>query len=909
MDNRYSQLAAVGSAIVTRILPMFISGFVYAQPEPGYTARDLNPDAMKSGRTAGVVIDPHDLRLAYTISQGGVFGSTDGGMTWYGNFNPDGTPGPYGNGLGNGLTNFNTVAVDPFNSNNILAMVDDDNRADPATRTDGIWRSSDRGRTFHVVAPHPCPDPIRFLTGHIRFSNDRLGLVVASSVCGLGISFDAGATWRFFEPGPSGSHLIDGLDLFPAGGNFFGFPSTSDIAGFCYASKDGSNLSAGFYDIATGTFGAFLVPAVIRTDNLGCSLAFDPRTPVHFFIAGTGSDGTREKGVFEGLISGFEAFWNDLNAPSIGAGHPGAGAPNGRPPVIQVRRNGNSIRIYYHDTTTFRYEDCSSLPPFSCPVGPPFDPAHPEYELCPPDGRDNPAGPWHCLNTQFSDSTEIAFGFNLLNPTTPCPALLSGDGGNERSTDCGASWSFVSGIHTLLVDDAAFTGIGDSRRIILANFDTGFAIHDRTGAWSFVGSDGWVADAIRTESDEFVVSGGPEAAAVIDLPYHGVNRFIVPPLPKPWLGTGLGGHFAPRYYADHQLVIATLSSSPEELPMDQLQLWTLDTTVFPKWRSMGAPIGPQAGSFTAGNAGDLAVGGRLNTDMANKIFYVITPSSAGRALYCLGDRDRVDYATGLTNPLRVWASEADPSWAYVYNYDSDPAKRGVYVTSSGKRRCAFVRDDLASDLLTRGTEFKGVDDQEETNPVNGFSAPMTAVGFDPKRRQRAAIGTTHNGILVTQDQGASWSVSHAFPEPNSRPVSIYFDDSGYPSTIEETLVAASGRGVWAVHFGAGAAHYIGVVGVRPAGDLTARIQLLDEAGVPVAHAAAYFTVRSLSPVSQVRPIEIQGAANANGIVDLNQKVALPPGQYVITARFDRGPRFAAVWAAKTFAIKKNEDDE
>lgn len=858
---------------------VFPNGLLDAQPGVGASARDLNPDGLRSGRTAGVAIDPRDPRRAYTVTQGGVFGSTDGGVTWAGNVNPDGTPGPFGNNLGNGLTNFIAIAPDPFNSGNVLLLVGDDNRTDAAKPKDGIWRSTDYGRTFFPVVTHPCPSPMRFLDGHIRFSKDRPGLVVASSVCGLAIiSPDSGATWSFIEaPKTTGPRLIDGLDLFPAGGNFFGTPSTSDIVGFCRQFPDKSHREVGFYDVATAAWRFFDAPPAIWGGG-DCSFAFDPRSSVHFFIAAA----TDRAHLFEGAWIGYDVVWNELNAPSDN---------NGRPVVVQVHTVRNTIRVYYHNTTTFYYADCGDLKAslFTCPAS---------------------AGSWFKLNHQFSDSTEIAF-----DPSVPqslaCPMLLSGDGGNERSWDCGETWSFVSGIHTLLVDDAAFTGTGATRRIIMANFDTGYAIRDGTGAWGFVGADGWAADAIRTVPDEFVVSGGDDSpsASVVDLPFK--ERFKVPAPPKPWLGTGLGAHFAPRYYDAHELVIATISTKP-----DALQLWSLDTTAaFPAWTILSGALRPQAGTFAGvPNVGDLAVGGRLNGGGRNsRAFYVIAPSSMGNRLSCLSDGGlNVADATGLTNPIRVWASEGDSSWAYVYNYDDDPAKRGVYVTSPPKGRCAFVRDEVASDLLTRGTEFKGYDDPDgESNPTNPAivptTVPMFGVGFDPKRPQRAAIATAHNGILVTQDHGASWSVSHAFPEPNTHAVSIYFDDSGFPSTIEEAIVAGCGRGVWAIRFGAGGAHYIGTVGPGPAGDFTAKIQLVDETGAPVPGAKAYFTLQRVSSEIQYQPIEFQAATDANGIATIEQKAPLPPGAYTLTARFDRGAAFAEVWAGQQFTVNNQSN--
>ena len=868
-------------------------------PEPGYSARDLSPDGLQSGRTNGTVFDPFDSSRAITVSAGGLFGSTDGGKTWSGNFNEDGTPGPFGQGLEDGLTLFGTVAFDPFVRDHLLLLVEDDNRADPAKRRDGIWGSNDGGRSFVPLAPNPCGalGPVRFVNAHIRFSQDQNGLVVSSSNCGVGISTDHGVTWSFIAPDgdPTTAHWVEGIDLYPAGGTLFGFLNTSDIIGFCFADSLRKTLSLGFYDIATGTTRFESAPRLIQNSG-SCDFAFDPRNSNHFFIAGDGTDGIREKGLYEGLaLSSTFVLWTDLDAPSGAAGAVGKpGNRNGRPAVVQVHRHGGGIRIYYNDTVDFRYEDCSSL--FLCPTGAPLDPAHYNYEHCP---GDNPSGPWRCLNPLHTDSSEIAF--DPTQPTTACPVLIGGDGGTQHSDDCGSTWSFVSGIHTLSCNDAAFAGTGDRRRIWLANFDNGTAARATDGTWSFTGGDGWSVDAIRTTPDEHVYSdNGDDGKDLAHVGFDGVtpSRFDLPMPPATFLGSAIGRHFAPRYYANHKLVAATTSSAN-----NTLMLWSLTTTATtPSWTKITAPIAPAAGRFSDSVGGDLSVGRRLTS---RPVFYVIAPSSAGNALYCIGS-GFVD-ATGLSNPQRVWASEGDTSWAYVYNADTDPNRRGIYVLVPSIGNCTFRRDDLASYLVTRGGEFKGLDDFQV------LGDPVSVVGFDPGRPNRAAIGTTHNGILVTEDRGRSWSVSHAFPEPHAFPSGIYFDDSGLPSSIEETLVAANGRGVWAVRFGAGAARYFGLVRVDVGGKLDAAVRLVDETGAPFGGATPSYRIDRIQGSPNELPIHVdfQGSpTNAHGIAVIHQQLGLPVGDYTITASFDRGPNHATVWTRKRFHVRaRHEQDD
>jgi hypothetical protein len=263
------------------------------------STRDLNPNdpatpftaknsviigaatGLWNGRTSSVAIDPRNKNRALTVAEfGGVYGSNDGGQTWLGNTLADGTSGPFGRGFASGLTTFQAIAIDPTDSQNVLVMVEDDNRQTDSV--DGIWRSTDGGANFSRTTEAAPACRIRYNAslasdqfsgsqGHMRFSNKIDGLVFASSNCGLGMSFNHGGNWAWLDPLASSPGAgIDGIDLIPSSitGNF-------DTVGMClYTSASVPQHSIVLYRISLGTSDVF--PAPPTDFGGGCSFVFNP---------------------------------------------------------------------------------------------------------------------------------------------------------------------------------------------------------------------------------------------------------------------------------------------------------------------------------------------------------------------------------------------------------------------------------------------------------------------------------------------------------------------------------------------------------------------------------------------------------------------------------------------------------
>lgn len=866
------------------------------------------------GRTVGVVVDMHNRNIAYTLSEtGGVYKSIDRGKSWISNVLANGSPGPIGRGLARGLTTFDDIAIDPFNSQNLLLLVEDDNRL--ANSRQGIWQSSDGAATWHQASNGSPPCSVPNSVGHIKFSPDQAGIAFVTTPCRLGMSTDHGVTWSWISPVPSKdgtdytSASMDGIDVVPSS------TGDGDRVYLCLAvPTGGARRSVAMYNPATRA--AYLYPTPPTDKGGNCSIAVNPvyngsgLAYSGIFVATGYGNGANLSGICEGLLFGPpNVAWTNLSPP-------GWSNTNGRPAAVQVQSNGSGFRLYYGNTTLFLYEDCSAS---GCPQGPnttvqcPAD-TLPSGSLPRSDGSTGPilsGEPWHCLFTAHADLTKIAF--DPAQPDSACPMLISSDGGIERSTDCGTSWETGNvGLHVLQPYETGFAGQGSNTRIIMATQDNGIPYsRDGGGTWTFTNcGDGFTVDVLRTTPDVAVRNCNGYHYYIPDLSAPS-SAFLIPTPPNTPLNMTLGAGWEAKFVGASKLIVPTLTSS------GTLQLKAFDPSYRPfdpttrQWSSdYGAPL--TTSSFVPGCCGDMAIGGRLPPycrivngvnlcAISGPQVYVVLPpqpvpgsQAQQRQLWCGDFRSGTSWrrAAELVDPVRVWASEGDGDWAYAY--DQAPSHRGLYVTRTG---CAgpWAKDVLASQLLTNSGEYN------DTDPAAVLNIPITGVGFDPGRPGRAAIGTHHNGILLTQDYGASWAVSHAFPEPNGGATSFYFDDSGLANgTIEETDVAGWGRGVWAVHFGAGALTYTGVPSVPVGQPVHLSATLADELGQGVSGQHLTFVIHGPGGSEQVTPDTL---TDQNGVLAVDAPPQLPPGDYTVDTVFAGDAGRASITAQAPLTIQ------
>jgi hypothetical protein len=815
------------SAIGCREAPSTPNGVITGLFEP---LTNVSPGqvsgALSGGRMTSVVIDPaNPLNVFASAQTGGIYASTDGGSTWASNFAAGGGMGPYGHGFeGTGVTNFIDLAISPDGAT-LLAMVNDDGRVDLNQSLGGIWQSTNGGVTFTHTGRTGAR--ISGLTGaggkvgKIVFAPTTPGLVYATMGWFLGVSMDSGADWKWSFPIPNDTHSeLEGLDVnfFPAGvvdplGRIVPAGGRNEVA-FCYQSSSDPARTVLFLDPLDGTS---FKTAPIPTDHSGdgCTVVFDPSNALRAFV-GTGGNGSAQSGlseidnifvpVFGGQLARLTTFTNLAPPPS--------NQPNGRATFVQVHSwgPGSGPRLYFHNTQQIVYEDCDQKN--GCPPGPPNPPS------CGNRKTTDPPTPWGCLTPLHTDATRLAF--DPGRPESPCPMLLSDDGGIETSPNCGQTWSrAVTGIHAIEEWQASFAGQGATTTAVVALQDnSGYFSADQGQTWAATQSigDGNMTDALRHDPTRFVVKGNA------GLPIWAYQN-VLPPSPSPQIAGFATGGQGPQLPVNMNPTIAVpgpisfafgvyarfTSTGNVAIPTydagNHIQLFnynlinnTLGAT------GLASPaITQTAPGITWGlgsRPNQVSVGGTEGT--AGTRIYMVIPEQIcfpapvdggiGVAQLCLNEfqlwtapvspAGAWQTAAGLVNPIAVWADPTNPSHAYALDYPIGHVT--AMVTHDG---VLFQPDPALTTLLTQGGTF-GVG-------LFGNNEPsMTSVSFDPVR-PRVAVGTKHNGILVTNnanDTNPAWSSVHTFPEPNAGITQVYFDDQAGPT--DDAIVAGWGQGVW-----------------------------------------------------------------------------------------------------------------
>ncbi len=777
-----------------------------------HTARDLNPDdtslgtLLRGGRTTAVSIVPRSggRNLLTLAENGGVFGSVDGGRSWRSNVLPDGSRGPFGNGFARGLTSFEDLVVDPFDTRNVLVMVGDDARVRDGDTQDGVWRSTDGGETWARTtnAAPPCRISGAYLSWgganhHIRFSPDRAGVVFATTDCRLGVSIDHGATWDWISPSPAAPDAgLDGIDVWRAQRPRAGMATQNTIA-FCAnvrtPTPPGSIAGARtvfLYDLGAGTFEQFPSPP-LDAGRGACSVAVDPDNLNHIFVATGGAYGTTSdtiSKVWDGMIMGApgssrKVAWTDLLPTSGDAG-------NGRPAFVTVHRNAGRLRVYFHNTTWVFYTDC--------PLGGPCTAS--TTTLYPGCGLEEtpPSSVWTCLARPLPHADVSAIAFDPDLPNQACPTVLATDGGNFRSEDCGGTWSTSNvGLHALQPWQAAFARSGMQERLWLATQDNGMFLSADDGSHWAVDScgDAFWADILRTDPDRGARNCNGYLGYVPALD-TGAGMLIAnynDPASGPGSLAAVGEFIGPDAYVVPVFVTVRRVDPPSARLSVRLKRFRVSDST---WQPYGDPVSNEV-LPPGGGGGWMAIGGRANA-ATDRVVYLALPALGGPNYLLHGHDTGAADGSGLestwtrspelTDPIQVWASDNDPNWAIAYNRGT--GARGIFVTRDGGAH--WTRDVAASSAITGGGAFASLN-----TVYSPIDSPVTTVAFDPGVGGRVAIGTTHNGIVISSDHGASWEVNHTMPEPNGGAVAIAFDED---TTELSAHVATWGRGVWAVTF-------------------------------------------------------------------------------------------------------------
>ena len=341
-----------------------------------------DPDAASGGRVNGIAVDSADNRIMYAAGEwGGLFKSTDGGKTW-------------AHLIGHVPHATWDVAVDPANSSRVYATSLYDGRTNSIA---GISVSMDGGATWSkpvtaTPAAGTCANPEDREQPHafgIAIDPAQPARVFIGTNCGLAISDNGGATWRFIDPTPDDpADYVWDIVVHDGG--------VIDLCG-----DDGHQRS-----VDGGVTWTSVTPGDVPLPGGRCSIAVSPDEP-HVLFAVVGVD------IFETENGG--QTW------AVSYANP---RPQGRIPFVATnRRGGGGYDLWFGDISLWRQSCTTPSPP--APGGPP---------RC--------AGSWSAGFTRSAGGHDDV-GDMLFATAGPdaCPLLFSSDGGvyfNTKTTspDC-----------------------------------------------------------------------------------------------------------------------------------------------------------------------------------------------------------------------------------------------------------------------------------------------------------------------------------------------------------------------------------------------------------------------------------------------------------------------------------------
>jgi photosystem II stability/assembly factor-like uncharacterized protein len=263
-------------------------------------------NAINSGLTNTHVytlaIDPSNTNIIYTGTDGGVFKSTDGGVSW--------------NAINSGLTNTHvyTLAIDPLNTNIIYTGTDG-----------GVFRSTDGGEHWSAGG---LPSAVNILA--IAIDPSSTDMVYAATNVGVFISSVEGGSWNNYNP-PYGSYATYALVIDPSDPSIFyistnlrgdgvfkftgwGITTTSTCLGsshayalaidptnpgFIYAGTDGGVIRS-----TDGGDSCSAISSGLTNTNV-VALAIDPLTPSIIY-------GGTDDGVYKSTDKGVS--WSDISS-------------------------------------------------------------------------------------------------------------------------------------------------------------------------------------------------------------------------------------------------------------------------------------------------------------------------------------------------------------------------------------------------------------------------------------------------------------------------------------------------------------------------------------------------------------------------------------------------------------------
>jgi hypothetical protein len=708
-----------------------------------------DPDGASGGRVNGLGSDSSGSSFYLASEWGGLFKSTDNGLTW-------------SHLDGHLPTVAWDVAVDPSDSNRVYATSFYDGQVASSA---GINVSNDGGTTWtHPPSATPpdgfCANPARRTEPSafgISIDPDTPQKVYVGTNCGLAVSTDSGATWTYFDPTP-GDPADNIWDVVVHDGGII------DLCG-----DDGHQRSTDGGTTWTTSIGAGLPSG-------RCSLAVSPDEPyVLFAVVGTTIRESDDGG----------ATW-----PTI-LTNPRA---QGRIPFVATnKRAGSSFDLWFGDVQLHRATCTTPSPANSGGAA-----------RCP---TNTWVGPFTRGAGGHDDVGDILFDPN--STTDACPILFSSDGGvyyNTLTSTPGCqspAWE-----QPTITPHALWLFAMAGRDVVGAEpEDLYFGVQDNG---SFVTSDAGANNPTWTnqeccDSFDFIADATNVLYTVCCWGGGRANRLFL-------RGPGLagGGPIGNNSYPPGNLPGWRAIDIIDQFGPNQYVVVTTQGVFFTNnvganpivWNALGAPpvgVCNVRATVAGGTATFFIQVGNCNEAFPNVPraiwrFVGTNPAGIWQQVNPPGGTGGFGvYGVDAGNPNRIIAAHLQAN--------ANPAM--VLTTDGGAN---WINLTALDTLMTGDGVFNYRNTRGPTNftSVNGYPQP-TLVAFDPQNTDLIVAGGADSGIFLSRDGGTNWTLVTDPTSPAEsgkphipRPEFAYFDHE--PTSLSEVLVniyiGTKGRGVW-----------------------------------------------------------------------------------------------------------------
>jgi photosystem II stability/assembly factor-like uncharacterized protein len=805
------------SVTLIAILTMAVGSVGLTAPPPHDSARsgsarrvidlrisEFQPAVPQGGRANTIAVHPKkDDTILVASESGGLFKSTDGGVTW----NHIDTLGPY-------FTN--SVAFLPKYPNVAIVTTSEDFSMD---NQGGVWRSEDEGNTWSPVSwstgglggpntkPKLSPSPSgitgRFSAFEISIAPDTGRIFVASSA-GVEVSSGDGTTWIHRNPGSAALPVLTVLALDEEKAGQGNTVLAGGPAGV-WRSTDGG---VSWAQLADGPGCASQTPR--QWPPAGCVMdmhAFgrSPAAKTQAFVMNNDKElyYTSDGGVTWEMIwqtpnfdtgCGGIAFVQSRLSPAV----PGAPAPN--------------LLLYFGDRCLiYRL----TAPPIA---GTGIN----DYKANKPE----------LLTADHYDTRHIAFNNSNV------PLLLATDGGLHKTGDGGNNWLYTGGgaggYNALQIYQVKGQLINDTgkQNLYFGTQDNGFFSSDDIGkTWVKWGNEGdffeampvvatkddsqitlwansknWrmkglsLADALTPWPDPPEQAPGQENAASVGRPKIVGKNFHVQWVEDNYYIDFSSGKPVPTVLRRKGLAVTYSLGEPTTSDPDGWQQYAvisdksqcgncsrrdLPRVVYPANRE---PILYQALARNGGIDG--------SNFLERSVLARLMPNPNG-------DDATPDYPA-MTNFGGFGIAPTMQGWPRVFavdpvdpNYLLAPDVFGQEMMESRDGGGIWTRMQQLTSLVTdRGKlNFRGRIFFSQFPGSVGFEpiTQVSAIKFNPLNPDLVAIGTVQNGVFLSIDRGKSWE-----KVPGSERATLI--SSLYWRTFDEIVVSTYGRGLWRVNF-------------------------------------------------------------------------------------------------------------